>query len=348
MAMKKLNLFVGIGLLFLLLASACSEKEEVVSDEKVRVLFSVDEFESMNDSRTSVDPSNDYAITWAAGDVIGIFPREGYQEPFVIPADQVGNSKAEFDGGYWALKNGLEYNAYYPFDKANFESAEMKTQIPVSYIGQEQNGTTCGIGSFDYTYSDWKTASNGAVSFNFHHIGSFVILTLPIPVTTTYTAFTLEAGSAVIPMKGTYDLTASTPEFVADASSYVKSVSVKLNEFEGTANSNSTIYMMLPPVDLSSETLTLTLEAADGGTCVYSVAGPALEKGKKAELVGTPISSTVAGTTQEWLVNNGIIPEDEYYEVAETTAGKLSSAKLNNAPGKLSNYVQSAKGFVFL
>ena len=97
--MRVIKTATYLGLLFIALFSSCSEKEQFINEEEVKVLFSVDEFEGVENSRTSVDPSNKYAITWASGDAIGIFPREGYQEPFIIPTDQVGKSNAEFDGG---------------------------------------------------------------------------------------------------------------------------------------------------------------------------------------------------------------------------------------------------------
>lgn len=344
--MRVIKTATYLGLLFIALFSSCSEKEQIINEEEVKVLFSVDEFEGVENSRTSVDPSNKYAITWASGDAIGIFPREGYQEPFIIPTDQVGKSNAEFDGGYWALKDGLTYNAYYPFDKANFESAEMKTKIPVSYVGQEQNGTTCCVGAYDYLYSDWNVAKFGTVSFKFHHLGSLVVFSLPIPVTTSYSSLTVETSSAVIPVKGSYDLTATNPQFIADASSLSKTISTNLTNFTGTANSNATVYMMLPPVDLSSETLTLTLEATDGGSCVYSVPGLNIEKGKIVKYTGKPTSSSIAGTTHEWLVANGIIPEGDYFEVDVQTAGNLSQSIIKNGRDKLSvvdNFAQGLK-----
>ena len=344
--MRVIKTATYLGLLFIALFSSCSEKEQIINEEEVKVLFSVDEFEGVENSRTSVDPSNKYAITWASGDAIGIFPREGYQEPFIIPTDQVGKSNAEFDGGYWALKDGLTYNAYYPFDKANFESAEMKTKIPVSYVGQEQNGTTCSVGAYDYLYSDWNVAKFGTVSFKFHHLGSLVVFSLPIPVTTSYSSLTVETSSAVIPVKGSYDLTATNPQFIADASSLSKTISTNLTNFTGTANSNATVYMMLPPVDLSSETLTLTLEATDGGSCVYSVPGLNIEKGKIVKYTGKPTSSSIAGTPLDWLINNGIIPEGDYFEVDVQTAGNLSQTVIKNGRDKLSvvdNFAQGLK-----
>ena len=277
-----------IFVLLLLLFSSCSVKEEVSSDEKVRVMFSVDEFKNADNTRTSIDVHNNYAVTWASGDIIGVFPREGYQEPFIIPSDQVGKSKAEFDGGYWALKNGLEYNAYYPFDKANFESAEMKEQIPVTYLGQEQNGTICSIGAFDYTYSDWNVASNGVVSFKFHHLGSFLVLTVPLPKTATYTSVSINADDNVIPTKGTYDLTAETPEFIADNSSLVSSLTLKLNDYNGLDYTDGVFYMMMPPVDLSNNNLTLTLSDSDGNCYNCILPSISIEKGRLIKLIGTP------------------------------------------------------------
>lgn len=289
--MKTMNIIRGMALCVPFLLASCTNNEELVSvgDEK-QVLFTVDEFKSATTTRTTVDPTKDYAITWASGDAIGIFPREGYQEPFVIPADQVGQATASFDGGYWALKEGLFYNAYYPFDKANFESADMKTQIPVTYLGQEQDGTTCGIGAYDYTYSDWMVApESGSVNFKFHHIGAFVIFTLQYPVTGTYTELTLSADANVIPTTGTYDLTANkydtTKEsddrtadevnFVADEDALTNSITLTLKNCKGTARETGTFYMMLPPMDLSGIKLTVSLKCS---TTDNTYSGPIVSK----------------------------------------------------------------------
>lgn len=303
----------------------------------------MDDFEYVTESRTTIHPDKNYSVTWAKGDVIGIFPYEGYQEPFAIPDNQANSGTATFDGGYWDLKDGLKYNAYYPFDKVNFDSPDMKTKIPVSYEGQKQIGASCCVGSHAFTYSDWATAGDGSVYFQFHHIGSLVVITLPIPVTTAYSSFTIEAENAIIPIKGTYDLTSKLtadkePSFVADASSLSKSISVELIDFTGTANTNATIYMMLPPVDLSSETLTLTLKATHGGSCVYSVPGQNVLKGKKTEYIGKPTNSTVTGTTYEWLIEQGILDASYAFDVTLTGTTRLANAKVNGSTAPLSQF----------
>lgn len=246
--------------------AACSSDPELEqkNDGKTTITCSFDEFISPS-TRTDVNPANKFAITWADGDIIGIFPREGFQEPFLIPKDQVGKSSATFDGGYWEVKNGMNYNAYYPFDKANFQSDKSKTAIPVTYLGQKQKGTTCSAGAFDYTYSDWTTAEDGNVNFKFHHIGAIYVLSLKIPATKTYTSLTIQANSSVIPTTGTYDLTAEKPAFVAKTTA--TSLTLNLEDFSGTANETAVFYLMLPPTDLSTAKLTAALSS---GTETYT------------------------------------------------------------------------------
>lgn len=305
----------GIYWLIPLILTACSESENFVNDDKTHVLFSVDEFVSDNASRTMTDPDNGYLITWAEGDVVGIFPREGYQEPFAIPTNQIGKTQATFDGGYWAIKEGLEYNAYYPFDVANFSSADAKKNIPVTYFGQEQDGTNCNIGAFDYTYSDWKKATNGTVNFSFHHIGAICVFSLKYPATTTFTNLTLSAGSPGIPFTGSYDLTASSVAYKPAA--YASDLIMGLKNCSGVAGETGVFYMMLPPMDLSDNTITLKLTSAAGTVCTYSLDPLTVVAGKKYELTGTPVESKVEGTIDSWL--------DGMKTITLTKAGTLSN-----------------------
>ena len=311
--MKKHFIIFPCFLSMLICSCSYNDALEVESDIKSQVLFSVDEFIPESLTRTNCDPTNNYKITWASGDAIGIFPREGDQEPFVIPAEQVGQSKAAFDGGYWALKAGKTYNAYYPFSRDNYASSDMKMKIPVTYLGQYQNGRECNVGSYDYTYSDWKESVGGAsVSFSFHHLGSFLVLKLPIPATATYTSLTLNAGNAVIPTTGTYDLTATTPAFVSKTKA--SSLSMQLNSFTGVSGENATFYMMVPPMDLSSETLTVTLSTGST-SCSYSIESKNISAAKLYNLTGTPVSSTVTGTVDEWLPSQNLRNGHEYVDL---------------------------------
>ena len=297
--MKK-SLFL-LSCLFAMAIQSCSDLDSEMQTEsgKSHVFFSVDEFTSADGTRTNIDPSQNYLVTWAEGDTIGIFPREGDQEPFVIPEEQIGQSKASFDGGYWALKDGKSYNAYYPFSRQNFASADSKTRIPVSYLGQTQTGETCGVGKYDYLYSDWQTsAGGGSVEFKFHHLGAFLVLSLPLPADATYETLTLKTENDVIPTKGYYDLTSAAPAFVATAKT--STLSLQLNDYEGTAGETATFYMMLPPMDLSDESLKVELSTGSY-SCTYDLPSQNIVAAKLVNLTGTPVASNIPGTSSDWI-----------------------------------------------
>ncbi len=324
----------GIMIIMSLLVLSCSKESETINNHNSKIIVSVEEFEPGEKTKTTVDPDNGFTITWASGDVIGIFPYEGYQEPFIIPSDQVGKESATFDGGYWALKDGLKYNAYYPFDKANFDSAEMKTKIPVSYIGQYQNGNSCDIGAYDYTYSTWVEAVDGKAFFLFDHIGAIALFKFEYPATGNYTKLTLNADSKIFPAKGTYDLTAEEVAFVADEESLQSSISVDLINHSGTTGESGKIYMMLPPMtDLSEIQIYATLTTENGAEYVYSLGRPytAIQQGKYYErtLQMEPFELDM------WFPYNV-----EYYHSDETNKIKF----IANSTTTSDDYIESGNG----
>lgn len=298
----------------LIFASCTSSDNPVLpGDEDVRILFAVDRFEDAVMTKTTM---TDEGIVWAAGDTIGIFPYEGFQEPFVIPEDQVGKVSATFDGGYWALKEGLYYNAYYPFSLKNFASGDMQKKIPLSYLGQYQIAEEINTAAYDFTYSDWQQApESGSVTFRFHHIGCLIVVNMTYPATAVYTKLgfrTLDANGnalSLIPVKGTYDLTYSKDKEPESGSTYVKipyvpTESAKTGSIEmdlysdnnktagiaGTAGESCTFYMMLPPVDLSSSDVQTQLVLTAGST-VYKCTVPptSFMSGKRYSYTLTPV-----------------------------------------------------------
>ena len=298
-----------------MLFSSC-ERDETGVFSKNSISITVDRFvEDVSGSaltKTSMDPANNFVITWADGDTIGIFPREGFQEPFKIPANQVGSATAKFDGGYWDIKDGLTYNAYYPFSIGNFMGSDMQTRIPVTYLGQYQNGTECNAGAFDYTYSDWTEASFGNVNFAFHHLGAILVLSLPIPASATYTSLAIVAEDAVIPTTGIYDLTATSPALIPDAQALTKSLGMQLNNFSGVKDEVSVFYMMMPPVNLTGTTVKVVL-TAESGTCTYTVDSKNIQAGKLFRLAGTLVDNSVSGTVDPW------DEDDPTFSVSPTT-----------------------------
>lgn len=330
--MKK-SLFL-LSCLFAMAIQSCSDLDSEIQTEsgKSHVFFSVDEFTSADGTRTNIDPSQNYLVTWAEGDAIGIFPREGDQEPFVIPEEQIGQSKASFDGGYWALKDGKSYNAYYPFSRQNFASADSKTRIPVSYLGQTQTGKTCGVGKYDYLYSDWQTSAGGAsIKFKFHHLGAFLVLSLPLPADATYETLILKTENDVIPTKGCYDLTSDAPSFVATEKA--SSLSLQLNNFTGVSGETATFYMMVPPMDLSGESLKVELSTGSY-SCTYDLPSQNIVAAKLVKLTGTPVASNIPGTSGDLFVPYLTFKAGSVQTFTMNKAVETLEYSVNNGPWK--------------
>lgn len=311
--MKAMTFIKGMVACMPFLWMACSDTGQEAVEDSSRILVSIDEFKGADGSRTVLN-TTDYSVTWKQGDVIGIFPYEGYQEPFAIPDEQAGSKKATFDGGYWAVKDGHYYNAYYPFHVDNFVSADMKNRIAVSYEGQTQNGSSCDIGDYLFTYSEWKEPTDGKISFQFHHIGCLVIAQLTYPATDTYTSLSLCTGNeSLIPLEGTYNLTSNkdtTPQegetyvkipFVADNGSKATSLSLALTNCSGTQGQTGTFYLMVPPMDLRKATsLSFKLTGEDGMVYEMTVDGTLFESGQKYVFtLGNLIANGMTGNASD-------------------------------------------------
>lgn len=322
MKMAKKNWRV-VAVCFPFLFSACANNgaiEEAVTEES-HILFSVDDFEAAGSSRSVTywdEVAQKYRIKWTKGDIVGVFPYEGYQEPFEIPEDQFNQNTATFDGGYWALKDGFTYNAYYPFSVDNFASADAKKSLSISYVGQAQRGNDYGVGAYDYMYSDWETAANGSVKFQFHHIGCLTIFGVTYPVTATFTRLAVNTGNDdLIPTAGTYDLTynhGKTPEegktyvkipFVADDDAKAYELGMALYNAEGTAGisgtkgQTATFYMMLPPMDLSQASAKVFLTDSNNNVYESDLTATNFEAGKKYAFDLTLVHKEINGSAPD-------------------------------------------------
>lgn len=277
-AMKKISfcMFCSVALF-----CGCNEEGQehgLVTDEVENVRATIKDF-VYDDSfltRTSISVESDGShYAWAETDTIGIFPSTGRQVEFSM-ADGAGSTSATFTGGGWGLKSTSTYAAYYPLIGEYYLD---KTKIPVDYTGQVQtgNGSTAHLGAYDYLAAPASEVSNGSVAFNFERLGCLVRLVITIPEPKTLTKMTLNS-TRYFTESGTVDLSAETSEITATKKS--ASIEVGLENIATTETDEQvTIYLMLPPVDLSSSTLTATIDFEDGTNHETDVTGKKLEAG---------------------------------------------------------------------
>ena len=168
-----------------------------------------------------------------------------------------GTSSAQFDGGGWGLKKSASYYSYYPFIGDIYLDRQ---KIPVSYEGQKQwvPDATDHVGPFDFMYATGElNAAYSGVSFQYHHLGAFIRLTISSLPAGTYTKAAITFPEAVFVTEGYYDLLAETPAITPTATS--KQLVIDLESFAVTASSSMRIYLVAVPAAISDTEFTVSL-----------------------------------------------------------------------------------------
>ena len=262
--MKTNNVFGKLACLFVFSALvACSEDAIVENIDGNGILQRVSitgkDFQFDDATRSSVSiTENGASFLWDEDDVIGIFPNEGDQVSFAM-SQGAGTQTATFSGGGWALKSSATYAAYYPHV---YENRDM-TKIPVSYVGQTQNGNnnTDHIGAYDFMAASVATPSNGAVAFDMQHLGCLVQLKIDLLEETGIGNVSIKYGSsynAMFTTTGHIDLTSATPQ-INTSGDKSPSIDIKLNNLRVKADETAVVYFMMAPVDMTGKTIDIVV-----------------------------------------------------------------------------------------
>ena len=290
------------------------------------------DFQFDGDTRSSVSVSESgVSFLWDEDDVIGIFPDKGDQVSFAMD-EGAGTQTATFSGGGWALKSSAKYAAYYPHV---YENRDM-TAIPVSYLGQTQNGNgnTDHIGAYDFMAARVTTPSNGTVAFDMQHLGALVQLIITVPKPSTLTKVVL-TSSTKFTETGAIDLTTDIPAIASVTQS--NTFEINLNNVTTTeANETVTVYFMTAPVDLTNSELTATIQFVDKTIREVEIAGKNLQAGKayKFAMENTNLYNNYI---DEYGINhgkgieiNGVVwaPVNCGYKAASSTSNGFTRGKL--------------------
>ena len=305
----KRSLFYASILLCSLFLKACSssgdepmlpeEEDPVPPSQAVKVVnMHADHILSGNGrSRTAFTLDTDkLKFAWAAGDKVGVWPEEGNQVEFTVSSGGSGKASAKFDGGGWALKEGMKYAAYYPFNVSNYESN--KSNIRFSYEGQAQtgNGSLAHLGTHDLMATHATMAVEGELNFQFKHVNSVAQLRLTVPAAATFTSVTVRCDEQIFAKVSNLDL--SGENYAWSIHETTNQLSMTLSEVAtNQANGEVICYMMLPPVDMSGKTVYVILHSSDNKVYQGQITSRKLDSGKaytfQATLVDVTVSSEV-------------------------------------------------------
>ena len=311
----KRNFIKAISFVSLFAIFACSEDAivEHTLDNGVinKVSITGADFKNEDGTRSSVSIGESGAsFTWSENDTVGIFPNKGSQAEFAM-SEGVGTQTATFSGGGWALKSSATYSAYYPY---NFYNRDM-TKIPVSYVGQTQNGNnnTDHIGAYDFMAASVATPSNGAVAFDMQHLGCLVQLRIDLLEEVGLGNVSFKYGSsynAMFTTTGHIDLTSATPQ-INTSEDKSPSIDIKLNNLRVKADETAVVYFMMAPVNMEGKTIDIAVTEDNGFTRTFQVAG-------KNFVAGKAYSYSMA------------LSKDNVAEVTVKTAGNLLTEVWNN------------------
>ena len=289
---RVLSLLASIALLSL--ASCTDEVQELAGEQSQalkQIVMTTQDFQPEAGSRTVYQVA-DGAVkcTWAENDTVGVFPDKGAQAYFPM-ALGAGTKNATFDGEGWALKDGRTYGAYYPFVGAMYLD---RNAVPVNYAGQTQtdNGSMAHLGDYDYMVAAPTAPEFGSAHFMFKHLSALAQLKITVPQPTTFTSVKLVTDTKAFAVEGKVDIMAETPGITPVTSS--KEFVLNLQDVATTKeNEVVTFYFMLPPADLSEQTLKAVL-VSDKGNVEIDLESKNFKAGTAYALSGE-MESTVAG-----------------------------------------------------
>ena len=280
---KALSLWASVALLFCVSCSdEAQELTEVPTQPLNQIVMTIQDFQPEVAGRTLYEVDESVKCTWAANDTVGVFPDKGAQAYFPM-ASGAGTQNAAFDGEGWALKDGRTYGAYYPFIGAFYLD---RNAVPVNYAGQTQvgNASTAHLGAYDFMVAAPTVSVEGAAQFAFKHLSALAQLKFTVAEPTTFTSVSLVADTEAFALQGKVDIMADSAFITPIATS--KELTLDLQEVATTEeNQEVTLYLMVPPVDLSGQSLK-ALIVSDKGTQEVALAGKNFKPGKAYSLSG--------------------------------------------------------------
>ena len=263
------NIFLLITAAMMLLS--CSQDE---SDNKswraddARIAAKAADFEATTGftspaTRTALTPTDKgLAFTWSEGDILGVFNKTEHQQIPVYMSGGADSKDATFSSRGFQLAAGEQYVAYYPI----VDKLTVSPVIPVDYTGQTQdgNGSYAHLASHDYMVSDavTSTATNVA-DFTMHHVGAILRLRITMPKADSYSSVVLSATS-----DKAFTTNANLNLFGTELIEPYEQASTMTLNLTNAATTDAdkvlTVWAMVLPTDLSSETVTVTVKSATG------------------------------------------------------------------------------------
>lgn len=340
--MKGIYSLLLLSVCTLALVSCMEDTEQTYRNNTLKnISVSAEDFEYDGDSRTMFEiTENGAEFSWSENDTIGIFPSTGAQAYFPMISG-AGTKIANFTGGGWALKESSRYAAYYPFYGDFYLNQQ---QIPINYSGQLQIGdaSTEHLGKYDLMAAAGMTPEKGNVNFAFKHLGVLVQLKLKLSKAASLRFIVLSTENESFPLEGTINLMNENIKIFPTVKSRTITLGLQ-NVITKSDGQTITAYMMLPPVDLAGQVVTVTAIDEESNSQAATFIGKNFESGKAyafGELVTSPVETPVYysivenenASENEW--NAAMFTSNGYYSMMKTDTLNNTSVFINEVGNK--------------
>ena len=320
----KRTLLVAILAVAAIASSCVKETEKKTSSAVMSPVATIDNFvfDGASTKTTYSLNGNVASFAFTASDVLRAYPvSPEVGDGLRFTVSQVNGTSCVFTGAGFGLLEGQAYAAYYP---GGSDDVPDVTEVPVDFAGQSQPAANeWNLSEADFLYATGIEPVNGACSFSMHHLGALLIMDVTFTEAGNYSELALSTTGSFI-TDGIVDLTADEPVLEPEGTS--DTITLALGGDNGmavTAGQTVRFFMMVAPVDLSNEAITLTLTDVQGNTIVKEGTGANFQAGHAVKIAGTPeapvaeeINLSADGTANSYIVSEA---GDYYFDA--TVAG---------------------------
>lgn len=199
----------------------------------------------------------------------------GQRAFYVTTVNADDNSYATVNAPGYKLSENSTYYCYHPYKWYDDFDA---TAIKNNYSGQVQIGNDKASGLIKHDLCIGKVSpSDAGKAIEYSHIGGVIRVKVESLFSGSVSRVVLKTNTSCIPESATVNLL--TGEVSYD--DYVDEISMEIKDVNLEEGQPIIAYIMMPSVDLSNQSLQLSVEDESGNEYVYpSVYGPNIEPGK--------------------------------------------------------------------
>lgn len=238
-------------------------------------------------TRSSIVDENDkLAFMWKNGDHIKLMPLKGTPIDIAINSENEGSSSVIIPVDGLSLSALEKYAVCYSLTINNEDNSIKKASF--DYTRQNQNN----FYNYDYLTTEFTQAKDDNIVFNMKHMSAILKIEVDMPAESFAHYGTLIVESPAFGVEGTISFSESNTGINIEKT--VKSIQTDSGkDISSETPWKYTVYMMIPPTDLSGKEITFHITSSQGHVYQTKLEGRNFESGKAYLLTGKAVGASI-------------------------------------------------------